>query len=1248
MNYELGPGSVHAGRDIKAAVSTHVSGLPPDAAAATGAGSVTARDINAPVTVSIQYGSSERLTDALLDPAPLVDSLGLERFTGREWLVERVDRALARQDKGYVLVLSEAGIGKTSLAAHLAQARGWPRHFTALYGGRNPEIARKNLAAQLLRQWRLEDRLCRPGGLLPENADRPDWLLTVLHAAAARRDQEAPATPLVLVVDGLDEAEPSTSASDTGVPLGLPRPQHLPRGVHILTTSRFGTNLSALRGRTDVLEIQVDGAENRRDLLAYLTLRAGETGTPLHEAVRAQGTPPALFAAELAERCAGVWIYAQYVLDEIAQGTRSPHEVRRLPDGLVGYYEEQIARWQDGPDWDGVGEPLLALLAAAQGPAAPDVLAEVADTDARATGRWLDTVFRPFLRGEDGRYAIRHQSLRDLFATEPDDQLDAGVRRPLRAALRTAHRRIADWLVPVDGDWSHLGEYGRFSLPQHAAAADRLDELVVVPGFLLAVDPPSLLRHRSDLATTTGRRALGAYELALHDWREEPATERRLWWLHVQARKNRCGELAEACADGQSWPWRLRAAWWFGVPHRVLTTSVPRGVCTVRVGGGPPLLAVGRFDGAVMLWDPVSGDLLTVLSCPQGDREDRPEGDQDVPSLLPFRWVNDVCTVRVGDGRTLLAAGREDGSVVIWDPLTGQPIRALSTGHDNAAEDGRDAAVEQVCAVPDTDGRDLLVTVNHSGSVRWWDPDTGQQVGTLPAALHSRWVKTYVVPGPGGSPVLATADGSRLRLWKPGRDRPVGEMAIDGWSVLCAVPVGHGRTLLAAADYDGPITLWDPATGERVGPELTGQTGSVRALCAVPGPAGRSLLAAGSRDGTIRLWDTATGEPWGPALTGHTDEVASLCAVPSDDGGVRLASVAQGGDDSSLRLWDLPHDDPTDPAPEGHTGPVRALCPVPDVEGRTLVASAGQDASIRLWDPATGDLVQAWVDIPRAYHVPHEDLPRHNWTLAVCAITGTDGRPVVVSAHEDYHVRRWDPVTGEQIGSAVVADWRSVSRMCVVPGVAGRTLLAMSESGRWVLLWDPETREPLGEPLAGDGGTGYDEVCAVPGVEGRTLVAAITGTMSVRLYDPDRRCRVGKAMRPGSDLGHSPVHALCALPGVEGRTLLATGCDDGLVWLWDPVTCEPVGDPLRAHRGWVTAMCALPGPDGVRLVTVGGDGLLRLWDPITREPLGEPLSGHGDTRVGAVCTVPDVDGRTLIATGGNDRTVLLWEPLDVT
>ena len=46
----------------------------------------------------------------------------------------------------------------------------------------------------------------------------------------------------------------------------------------------------------------------------------------------------------MAQRCAGVWIYLRYVLDEIREGLWDPREVSLLPGDLAGYYAEQIDR----------------------------------------------------------------------------------------------------------------------------------------------------------------------------------------------------------------------------------------------------------------------------------------------------------------------------------------------------------------------------------------------------------------------------------------------------------------------------------------------------------------------------------------------------------------------------------------------------------------------------------------------------------------------------------------------------------------------------------------------------------------------------------------------------------------------------------------------------------------------------------------------------------------------------------------
>ena len=81
--------------------------------------------------------------------------------------------------------------------------------------------------------------------------------------------------------------------------------------------------------------------------------------------------------------------------------------------------------------------------------------------------------------------------------------------------------------------------------------------------------------------------------------------------------------------------------------------------------------------------------------------------------------------------------------------------------------------------------------------------------------------------------------------------------------------------LLATADTDGTVRLWNPATRRPVGAPLLASTGRGGGVDGVAFSPDGKLLASASDDGTVRLWNPATGQPVG----------APLFAVPAPEAG---------------------------------------------------------------------------------------------------------------------------------------------------------------------------------------------------------------------------------------------------------------------------------------------------------------------------------------------------------------------------
>jgi hypothetical protein len=393
------------------------------------------------ITGTVFAGGYNRLRDVWLDPAPVFEEVQVERFVGREWLLGPVHRFLDKQDRGYVVIHGEAGLGKTMFAAWLAYHEDWVCHFTRRRNGRLASTAMRNLAAQLIARYELGERFA-PGGVLPEAAGSPGWFEQVLAAAAA--SARAAGGRVVVVVDGLDEAE----RVDGDLPLGLPGV--LPRGVFFVVTCRTGTGLPALRRPWSEHTIRARDRANLTDLRQFV--EAVADGDPaIRDLLTAAGLGREELVTRLLDRCGGVWVYLRYVLDELRGGLRTLADLDALPGDLAGYYTESLLPPDPDAGWAALRLPVLATPAAAAEPLPVGTLARFASvTDEAAVRALCRRRLRPFLAtstGPDGslRYAIYHISLRDFLAgagVGPGD-LGGGQAAELADATRRAHGRIA-------------------------------------------------------------------------------------------------------------------------------------------------------------------------------------------------------------------------------------------------------------------------------------------------------------------------------------------------------------------------------------------------------------------------------------------------------------------------------------------------------------------------------------------------------------------------------------------------------------------------------------------------------------------------------------------------------------------------------------------------------------------------------------------------------------------------------------
>jgi WD40 repeat protein len=409
-----------------------------------------------------------------------------------------------------------------------------------------------------------------------------------------------------------------------------------------------------------------------------------------------------------------------------------------------------------------------------------------------------------------------------------------------------------------------------------------------------------------------------------------------------------------------------------------------------------------------------------------------------------------------------------------------------------------------------------------------------------------------------------------------------------------------GRRLAAA---DGPvIKIWDATTG-RMERTLTGHGEHVSGLAYSPDG---TRLASSSPDETVRVWDPEAGRE----VSRFACKAALGVAFGPDGQTVAATSSNQ------VKLWDVATGREVRTFGNLFTAHQLQVNAVAFSKDGRLLASAGEDATVKVWETASGGLLLTF---------------RQHGGPVTCVGFSPDGK-LVASGSTDKTVKVWQAQNGT-VRATLPTQAAAVLGVAWSPDgtrlASGGGSQQFSQKAHELKIWDATSGQEL-RVLRGHA----DAVESVAFSGDGELLASAGGDHTVKVWEATGRRELLPAPAPCDKL-----LALAFRP--DGRALAAAGqClrggdQRGLVQIWDVAT----GQERRTLRGHKMEVLGLAwSPDGQLIVTGGMEPLIAAWRPDDGTTTFT-LAGHRH-KVSSLAFSPD--GRRL-ASGSFDDKVIIWD-----
>jgi WD40 repeat protein len=583
-------------------------------------------------------------------------------------------------------------------------------------------------------------------------------------------------------------------------------------------------------------------------------------------------------------------------------------------------------------------------------------------------------------------------------------------------------------------------------------------------------------------------------------------------------------------------------------------TETFAGILSLAISADGECLAAGGTNGEIRLWRVKDGVPLATCKGHIGwvygiaispDSKLLASGSEDqtirIWNMQTGQWIKTlrghtgrIWSVAFAPDNRQLISGSHDHSVRVWDLQTGTCLKELNGESGRIwsvaiSSDGKTIASggDALCLWETSTGELLFKRNDHtnplrsvafrpnsnevaSGSddqtIRIWSRETGNCLATL--SDHTSRIRSVAFSATGQF-LASGGDDQTVRLWECATWQPLKTFSDHAYWVG-SVAFSPDELLLASGSEDQTVRLWEISTGLC----LKMFRGYAHHFESVTFHSDSTLLVSGGNDKTVRIWNIDTGKCQ-KVLYGHTDPVRAVSV--SQDG----QFLASGSSDQTVRLWNSKTGKCIHVL-TGHNHKVWSVAFSPD--GKT-VASSSEDEMVRLWDTATGECF-----------LTLQSNAQWIWSVAF----SPDGK-TLATGNSDQTVHLWDLQSGERLKIL----HRHNSRVWSVAFSPDSKFLASGSEDQTIYLWDLETGEPVAHM---QGHTGLVRSVAFH-PEG-ALLASGSDDQTARIWE----VHGGKLLLTLTD--HTNQVRSVAFNQASGSHLLASCSHDSTIRLWNSQTGE--------------------------------------------------------------------------------------------